>query len=534
LRYLIFVLALLLGTAAFADLRQPVPGAHALVGVRIVVAPGEVIESGTIVLRDGIIEAVGEDIALPPDARIHEFQRDEGEDPISVYPGLIEPYLLVELPDAEENGVPAGRHALIQPDRRVRAAHWPEDRITEFREAGFTTVLMAGGDGLLRGHGVIANTGAGGLSDNRLAGDFGQFASFSGRASGRNFPNSLMGAVALMRQTLDDARWQAAAREALARNPAQRRPEWLEGLDDLALMLSGDTPLVFESQDLLDTLRILEFIPPDDIDLVIVGHGSEYQRLSALSDRPVPHILPLDFPDVPDVDEDNPRNTSLESLRHWRHAPENPARLTEAGIPVLLTTHELSGPKQLFAAAATAIERGLDADAALAAMTIEPARWLGLSDRAGRIAPGFMANLVVVDGELLTENPALTEVWVDGDRHVLAALVPPEIDPAGTWDLVLGLGGMGDVDATLVLEGPPTRMQGTFSVMGNDTPLSEVRVSGERVLASIDASRFGGSGSISIRLDIDGNRARGNGSGPFGEFSVRGRRTSEPEHEEGS
>ena len=533
LRPLLFLILLIVPVTVLAtELRQPLPTSQALVGVRIVTAPGQVIESGTIVIRDGIIEAVGAEVRVPPDARVHEFERDEGQDPITVYPGLIEPYLLIDLPKAENGSVPSGRHALIQPDRRLRAAEWPQDRITELRRAGFTTVLIAGNDGLLRGHGVIANTGEGGLSENRLHGDFGQFASFAGRAEGRNFPSSLMGAVALLRQTLEDARWQVQARAAMQRNPAQRRPEWLEGLDDLAPALAGDTPLVFESQDLLDTLRILEFIPPGNIDLVVVGHGAEYQRLAALAQRPVRHILPLNFPEPPDIDEDNDRNVSLEVLRHWHRAPENPARLSEAGIPLLFTGHDLSSPSQLFARLATAIERGLDPEAALAAITTEPARWLGLEDRAGRIRPGMMANLVVVEGELLTDAPALTEVWVDGQRHVLAALIPPEVDPAGTWDLVLGLGGMGDVDASLVLTGPPTRMQGTLSVMGNDTPLSEVRVSGERVIATIDASRLGGSGTISIRLDIDGDRARGSGSGPFGDFSVRGRRVSDPELEE--
>jgi len=198
----------------------------------------------------------------------------------------------------------------------------------------------------------------------------------------------------------------------------------------------------------------------------------------------------------------------------------------------MFTTQGLASPKQLYAHLATAVERGLDASAALAAVTTEPARWLGLENRAGQIRPGMMANLVVVEGELLTENPAISEVWVDGQRHVLAALEPPTIDPAGTWELVLGLGGMGAVDATLILEGLPTSMQGRLSVMGNDSPLNEVRVSGERVFATINSSRFGGSGTISVRLEIDGDSARGSGSGPFGEFSVRGQRSARPDDKE--
>jgi len=530
LRYLISVVALLLGASALAgDLRQPIPGAHALVDVRIVAEPGRVIESGSIVIRDGVIVAVGSGINIPPDARVHEFPREEGQEPVTVYAGLIEPYLLVDSERDEDAETPPGRHGLINPDRRLKAAEWPEDRITELRRTGFTTVLMAPGHGLLRGHGLIANTGEGGLSANQVGAPFGQFASFGGRSSGRDFPTSLMGAVALMRQTFADATWQAEARGAWARNPAQSRPEWLEGLDDLAPALSGRTPLIFESQDLLDSLRILEFISNGDIDLVLVGHGAEYQRLAALRERRIRHILPLNFPDAPDVKNENDRDAPLEALRHWHAAPENPARVADAGLPLLLTSHALSAPGQIFDRIAKAVERGLDADLALAALTTEPAAWLGLQDRAGRIRPGSMANLVVVEGELFKENPSISQVWIDGRQHVLTALVPPTIDPAGTWDLVLGLGGMGDVEATLVLSGPVTSMRGSLTVMGNETQLNEVRVSGERVIATIDASRLGGSGTISIRLDIDGERARGNGSGPFGEFSVRGNRSARPD-----
>lgn len=530
--FIAIFLAIALTPALASELRQPVPGVHALVDVRIVTAPGQVIEGGTIVIRNGIIEAVGTNITPPADARVHRFERDEGQDPITVYPGLIEPYLTIELEGDDNAEVPPGRHELIQPDRRLHAGHWPADRAAELRRAGFTTALISADKGLLRGHGLVANLGEGGLSSNLVGPQFGQFASFEGRASGRAFPNSLMGAVALMRQSFADARWQAEARAAWQRNPAQARPQWLEGLDDLAPALDGRTPLVFRSQDLLDTLRIFEFIEAGAVDLVLVGHGEEYRRIEALAARPVRHILPLDFPDAPDIRDENDRNVSLEQLRHWHRAPDNPAALHQAGVKLMFTTHGQSQPGQIFDRLAKAIERGLDPDIALAGLTTEPAAWLGLGDRAGRIRSGAMANLVLVEGELLTESPSITEVWVDGQRHVLAALVPPAVDPAGTWALTLGLGAMGDVEAQLVLSGPPSRMEGTLTVMGNETPLSEARVSGERLIASIDASRFGGSGNISIRLDIDGDRARGTGSGPFGEFTIRGRRTGGPDEEE--
>jgi len=548
LRYaFIFLCTLLFVPLHAAELRQPLPSTYAIVDVRVVPAPGEVLESATVVVRDGIIEAVGADVEPPPDAALVTFERgeegDEKQPPITVYAGLIDPYLVVASDDesdgdgddngngddADADSVP-GRHPLVRPDRRLDAAAWPADKVEAYRRAGFTTALMAPGAGLLRGNSVLANLGDGGMSANLLAEDTAQHAHLDERSPDGNYPQSLMGSVALFRQSLLDAAWQQAARSAWRANPAQSRPEWLAGMDALAPVLAGAQPLVFESEDALDSLRILDLVD-EDIDLVLVGHGEEYKRLDDF-DRKVPHILPLDFPSAPDVEDENDRDASLEELRHWNYAPENPARMIEAGFPVLLTAHGQSKPEDLFGQVARAVEHGLDADAALAALTTGPAEWLGIGDRAGRIAAGYMANLVVVEGELFGEETSINEVWVDGHRFELAKLVPPEVDPAGTWDLTLGLEGMGDVDATLKLSGDPTNMDGTLVVMGNENPLSEARVSGKQLQVKIDATRFGGTGTISINLDIDGDRARGNGSGPFGEFTVRGTKSSGPGDEE--
>lgn len=515
---------------ASAEIRQPLPDVHALVGVRVVTAPGEVLESATVVIRDGVIESV-DDVEPPADAAVIEFERGDEQPPLTVYPGLIDPYLVVESDDDEDADPsdPEGRHALIRPDASVKADAWPADAASARRQAGFTTALLTPGEGLLRGESLVANLGEGGLNANRLRADVAQHAHLHERGSGGAYPQSLMGSVALFRQTLLDARWQQRAQRAWQADPAQPRPEWLPGLDALEPVLDGERPLVFEARDIHDTLRILDLVD-DDIDLVLVGHGAEYQRLDQFSRR-VPHILTMDLPAAPDVEDENDRDVSLEELRHWRRAPENAQRLIEAGVPVLFTAHGLGSPADLFGHLATAIERGLDPERALAGLTTGPADWLGIGDRAGRIAPGYMANLVLVEGELFADKPTISEVWIDGARFELAKLEPPAIDPAGTWALTLGLPGMGDVDAELVLSGEPTSLSGTLSAMGNDTPLSEIRVSGKQLQIRIDASRYGGSGTIAIDMDIEGDRGRGTGSGPFGEFTVRGQRTSGPDEE---
>ncbi|MFU8877847.1 MAG: amidohydrolase family protein [Wenzhouxiangellaceae bacterium] len=516
---------LALASAQAAELRQPLPDAYAIVGVRVVTAPGQVLEAATVVVRDGVIVAVGNGAAVPDDARVVEFERDEEQPPLTLYAGLIDPYLPLEVErDGEDS--PPGRHALIHPDFSFDARHWPIEKIEAHRRAGFTTAVIAPETGLLRGRSLLANLGEGGLSANLLREDVAQYAHFNERAPGGVYPQSLMGSVTLFRQTLMDAGWQQAARETWQRNPAQARPQWLAGLDALAPVLAGNQPLVFVAGDTLDSLRILDHVP-DSVRLVLVGHGAEYQRLGDFGRKPL-HILPLDFPGEPDVKDENDRDVSLEELRHWKRAPENPARLIEAGFPVVLTAWKQSNPADLFKAVGRAIEHGLDADRALAALTTAPAEWLGIADRAGRIQAGYMANLVLVEGDLFDEEATIREVWVDGHRFELAKIDPPEVDPAGTWALTLSFSGMGEIEGELTLSGPPSRMEGTMTIMGNETTVSEARVSGKQLQLRVE----GGQGTTSINLDIDGDRARGTGSSPFGEFSVRGRKTSGPGDEE--
>jgi hypothetical protein len=528
------------GLAVEPDLRQSLPGVHAITGVTVVTAPGESVENATLVVRDGVIEAVGAGIEIPPDARIHEFDPEVAE--VRIYPGLIDAYVPVPMSHEDSNeGDDGGEeetlrpgqypHPLVTPGRRISHDLWPSERIEALRRAGFTTAVLAPEDGLLRGQGALVNLGDGGLALNMLDPDRFQFASLQATASGRSFPNSQMGAMALLRQTFLDARWQARARAAWRRNPEQSRPAFLEGLDALEPLFAGDSQLIIESADMLDSLRAASVAAEFELRPWLVGHGREYQRLESLAKTGLVQILPLDFPDPPDVDE-HERDVSLPELRHWHLAPENPGRVMAAGLEVAFTSHPHSSPGALHANLFKATERGLDPDRALAALTTIPAGLLGIDDRAGRLAPGYMANFLLVEGELLVESPALREVWIDGRRHVLRELEPPEIEPAGTWELTLATSGMGNLDAVLELSGKAPSLSGDFEIMGSKVPLDEARVSGSRLDVRIDGARLGMPGAITFFLEIEDERGKGSGSSPQGEFDVRGRRTGEPDETE--
>ncbi|WP_376690531.1 amidohydrolase family protein [Wenzhouxiangella sp. EGI_FJ10409] len=542
---MILVAALFVQAAPRAEepvLRQAVPGVHALTGVTLVTAPGERVSNGTIVVRDGIIEAVGADVAVPADARVHEFDPEEGE--VRVYPGLIDAYVPIAFSgesdgdadeDEETDTLRPGQypHPLVTPARRLDSKRWPAERIQGLRRAGFTTAAVAPDKGLFRGYSALVNLGEGGLADNLIEPAMFQHLSLGATTSGRQFPNSRMGSVALLRQVMIDAQWQVRARAAWARNPAQPRPTFLEDIEALEPVFDGRRSLVIESSDMLDSLRAARVAGEFELEPWLVGHGREYQRLDSLAETGLGQILPLDFPEPPDVDGSE-RDISLHELRHWQLAPENPQRVMEAGLPVVFTSHPHGSADAIFANLARAIERGLDPERALAALTTGPAEMLGIGDRAGRLAPGYMANFLVVEEELFVESPALREVWIDGRQHILRELEPPEIEPAGSWDLTLVVTGMGNMDAVLELEGEAPTLSGTLKVMGSSVPLAEARVSGSRLDVRIDGARLGMPGAITFYMDIEDERGRGSGSSPQGEFEVRGRRGSDPDDKEGT
>jgi hypothetical protein len=145
------------------------------------------------------------------------------------------------------------------------------------------------------------------------------------------------------------------------------------------------------------------------------GSGQEYRILDVLEGRTEPLVIPLDFPDAPDVD--NPElalNASLAELRHWYLAPTSPGQLSGAGVRFAITTDGLSSLNEFLPNLRIAVARGLSADDALAALTTTPADWLGIDRTHGTIEAGKVANLVVTEGDLFTEEATVRDVWVQG------------------------------------------------------------------------------------------------------------------------
>ncbi len=525
---LVAELAVLVCLASWPVLAGDLPQVHALTGVRIVVAPGQEIESGTVVLRDGVIEAVGADVESPADARVWELKGS------TVYPGLIEPYAVRPWPtEDEEDGedAPQGGHenSVVKPERDMTLHAYDEAGFKKLRAAGYTSAVFAPDDGLFRGRSVLMNLGEGGLAGNLLLRDVAHNVTLATHPDGE-YPNSLMGAVALARQTFYDARWYGDAHLAYEANPRQERPPFSIALAELVAAARGRAPVLFESQDVLDTLRIAAIAGELELDAAVVGHGEEYKRLDAVAATGLTHLLPLAFPEPPDMSDEDPLTVGLEELRHWDLAPENPARLVAAGVEVAFTSHELTEPKLISARLAIAIERGLTPEQALAGVTTVPAKILGVDERMGTVEAGKMANLLIVEGDLFTEKPKLREVWVDGRRFELKDVKPPEINPAGTWDLIISAGDQ-RMPMSMELVGTMEDLSGSISTPAGKLPFSSVEVSGKKVEVTFDGASLGMPGTFTFTMSVKGDTARGAGTGPPGSFTFKGKRTSKPEVE---
>ncbi|HJU39052.1 MAG TPA: amidohydrolase family protein, partial [Tahibacter sp.] len=256
------------------------------------------------------------------------------------------------------------------------------------------------------------------------------------RFPSNEYPGSIMGAVALIRQTFLDTRWQ---HDRLAWQGKHRDAERLEAnlaLDALEAPLAGRQPVVFSTDDELDYARVLALAGEFKLKLILAGNGHEYRDVARIKAAGVPVIVPLAYPDAPAVeDPDRALDLGLSDLEHWESAPFNARMLAEAGVPFALTSSGLKKPEEQFwANLRKAVASGLDEDFALAALTVQPATMLGASDRLGTLEAGKLAQIVVADADLFRSDKArIYETWIDGKRYATASLDTP--DPRGTWNL---------------------------------------------------------------------------------------------------
>ena len=236
------------------------------------------------------------------------------------------------------------------------------------------------------------------------------------------------------------------------------------------------------------------------------------------------------FPEAPHVeDADAALGVRLKDLRRWELAPGNPALLEKAGIPFAMTAWRLRSVSDFRKNVRRAIEAGLSRDAALEAVTIGPARLLGVDAVLGTIEKGKIADLVIADGDLFEEKTSVRRLFIDGapvevEQESRDFDPAAKIDPRGTWEVVYSFRGE-TLTRTWKIEGPPGALAGTGEIQSGTVPLSSLSLVGNKLTGSYAA----GGASVEFTWIIKGEQFSGT-SVPSGgkKFSYSGRRIERP------
>ncbi len=496
-------------------LRNNTTTLHALTGARVVVAPGQVLNNATIVVRDGYIEAVGTNVQAPAGARIWDLSGH------SVYPGFVDAHANLGMDGVPENGDIGPTH--WNPQVRAwfsttTALQDDEDRRSAIRSQGFGAALAIPQLGIFRGQAGVIDLGDGNVRQRVLRPNLVQSVSFSRSFQlGGAYPNSPMGVIALMKQTLLDADWYIRAWDAYeAGGRSFLPPETSDALASLETVVQGSQPVMFQVGSEEEYLRAQKIVEEFGIEAWFRGSGLEYRIIDVIEGYSDPLVIPLDFPDAPNVsDPQEALDVGLAELRHWYTAPENPGRLAAAGIEFAITTDGLPSIGDFLPNLRAAVARGLSPDDALAALTTTPAGYLGIDGTHGTIAAGKVANLVVSAGDLFTEEAPVRDVWVEGERYGVSQA--PRVDPRGTWRIASD--DEWGFDADIRLDGTLGRLTGAILIDGNETRLSNITASTE---AGSFQFRFDGEaldfeqGTVLLEGSIDGDDLFVNGTIPNG------------------
>lgn len=443
-------------TSPIVGLRSADPDPVFLHGGEVVTAPGQSPIRADVLIDGTSIIAVGVSINVPGGAMKIDVTGKR------IYAALIDAMHEVELPGDVTTDSAGYWNANVTPEYR---AAWVADKDSgdekKLRSQGFAARLLAPRDGVVKGSSCLVL-----LVDTDdplrvLRADMFQHATLTVPRTGRRdrYPNSPMGATALVRQSFYDATWYVEALRAFEVTPTLSRPEPNTALQALG-SAARDGTIVMDAANERMAIRADHVASEFSLRTVLRGSGREYRAVDEIAATGRAILVPVDFPDAPSAKTvHDVRKTPLVNWLDWHFAPENPKRLAEAGVTFCLTTDGLSDPKNFLKQVRTAVARGLDPAVALAAVTTTPAELLGVNDKIGRVKPGMLASLIVADGDLMADETKVLETWVAGKRFVIADDTKEEEWLIGDWAVKLPV-GKESVDAVLEITANRDKVSG--------------------------------------------------------------------------
>lgn len=390
---------------------------YAFTNATIVKDVNTIVSNAVLVIKEGKIVSVG-NIAIPKEAVIIDCKGRY------IYPSLIDIYsdYGIPVPQRSSGGSFFGPQQLTTTTKGP--FNWNQAvksevnayqlfgtdvaKAKQLRDQGFGAVATHQKDGIARGTGAVVS-----LADDKenlavIKDRAAAFYSFSKGTSSQSYPTSMMGAVALLRQTFLDADWYT-----------KTKPE-KEGVNKSleAWNENKSLPQIFDAGDKWSDIRADRIGDEFGVQYIIKGGNDEYQRIKEIAATKASFILPLNFPETQNVEDPaDARFVSVSDMAHWELAPGNTAEFEKAKIPFALTTADLKDVKSFWANIRKAIDYGLSPKAALEALTKTPATLLKVYDQVGSLEPGKLANFLITTSDLFTDKATIIENWVQGKKY---------------------------------------------------------------------------------------------------------------------
>lgn len=513
----------------------PDPAVWAIPDAMVIHGDGRVDEGTTLVIRNGIIDAMGPEVEVPAGARVVEW--DEGG--LRVYPGIVDGQadLSLSLPRPDREGLyswsPTRAAQNVTPHRRAGDYLDVDGRgLRERRRAGVVASVVLPGRGPLPGQAslVLHRRDARSPRELVLAPSLGLAMSF--QPSQGFYPSTLMAVQATIRQAFMDAEHHTVRLAAYGEDPRGLGPVSPdEDLELLARAGAGEIPTFFRVSGVGDVRRAIALSDELGLRPVLVGATGAGALAPELARRQIPVLLsaelerPLrwDMEDHGDEDEIEPAAARERArlLQVYRTA----AQFEEAGVEFALTSGA-EGEVSPVEGARRYVEYGLSQEAAVRALTVTPARLLGVP-QLSRIEEGMSATFIVTDRELLAEDVNVIWTFVAGrsergsDPQV--GREPPEekLDPgalAGPWDGSMEVVGQ-RVELSLEFEETVEGLSGRVTAPEAGTgPLENLRLEEDRLRFSVSVPEALGTAHFDAALE--GGRLRGTGtvSSPDGDI----------------
>src|SRR5215469_13167180 len=521
------------------------PGAHAqggeprtfaIRGAKVVPVSSVPIENATVVISRGLIVGVGMNVTVPPDAWVIEGKG------LTVYPGLIDGFTDVGMAaPAAPSGEGGQKPQLVShgPEDRPATTPWrnaadevnPGDpRVETWRSAGFTTVVAAPKGGMFPGQAAVLDLGGERAGELVVKSPVAVPTTLDAPGGFRNYPGSLMGAIAYVRQVWIDANWETQARAIYEKNSrATERPKYDRSDAALAEALGKHAVVLIPGNSSLQIERALRLAQEWKLNAVLYGGQMAYEVAPDIAAKKVPVLVNLKWPEA-SKDADPEDTPSLRELRFRDRAPSSPATLEKAGVKFAFYSGGIAAPKDILPAVKKAIDAGLSPDAALRALTLSPAEIFGVSQTMGSIENGKIANLAVTDGDLFDKKTQMKMVFVDGRkyevREVLRPSEPPKGDLTGKWTLKFTTQqGEEQASADLVME-PDGTLTGTVTSDRGTGSVFSAWVSGDKFSFTINIPIEGGASDVVFTGTFEGTSMKGSISALGYRFDFSGTKPS--------